>query len=106
MRLTEIIQVNKSEKLSDLCHLSKNLYNLANWYVRQDFFNLNSFINYYDLDFILKDKVTYQNLPSQTSQQILKYVIRNWKSYFSGLKEYRKNYKKFKKKTKIPGIKI
>ena len=74
MKLTEVIQVEYSNELSKLCHLAKNLYNLANWYVRQDFFNLNNILTYYDLDFILKNKQAYQSLPSQTSQQILKYV--------------------------------
>ena len=105
MRLTEQIQVFYSKELSKLCHLAKNLYNLANWYFRQDFFNLNNVLSYYDLDFILKHKEAYRKLPSQTSQQILKLVSRNWKSYFRGLKEYRKNYKKFKKKPKIPNYK-
>jgi len=105
LRLTEIIQINRSEKLSKLCHLAKSLYNLANWYFRQEFFSLNHFLSYYDLDFILKTKETYRNLPSQTSQQILKYVVRNWKSYFKGLKEYRQDVKKFKKRPKIPRYK-
>ncbi|MFX1377010.1 MAG: RNA-guided endonuclease InsQ/TnpB family protein [Promethearchaeota archaeon] len=105
VRLTEVIQVNYSTELSKLCHLAKNLYNLANWYVRQDFFNLNNLLSYYDLDFILKNKKAYQNLPSQTSQQILKYVNRNWKSYFRGLKEYKNNFKKFKNRPKLPQYK-
>lgn len=53
MRLTEIIQINHLRELSKLCHLAKNLYNIANWYIRQDFFNLNNFLSYYDLNFIL-----------------------------------------------------
>jgi len=97
--------VNHSQELSKLCHLAKNLYNLDNWYVRQDFFNLNNILTYYDLDFILKNKQAYQSLPSQTSQQILKYVTRNWKSYFRALVEYRKDPKKFRKKPKIPKYK-
>lgn len=105
MRLTEIIQVNYSLELSNLCHLAKNLYNLANWYFRQDFFNLNNFLSYYDLDFILKDKEAYKSLPSQTSQQIIRLVVRNWKSYFKALKEYKRDFKKFKKKPKLPGYK-
>ncbi len=105
MRLTEIIQVPYSEELSEICHLAKNLYNLANWYVRQDFFHLNNILNYYDLDFILKDKEAYRALPSQTSQQILRYVSRDWRSYFRGLREYKKDYKKFKRKPRIPGYK-
>jgi len=105
VKLTEVIQIKHSIELSKLCHLTKNLYNLANWYVRQDFFNLNNLLTYYDLDFILKNKEAYQNLPSQTSQQILKYVYRNWKSYFRGLEEYKSNFKKFKRKPRIPKYK-
>ena len=59
MRLTEVIQVKHSLELSKLCYLAKNLYNLANWYYRQDFFNLNNLLTYYDLDFILKNKQAY-----------------------------------------------
>ncbi|MFX1372213.1 MAG: RNA-guided endonuclease InsQ/TnpB family protein [Promethearchaeota archaeon] len=105
VKLTEVIQINSSSEVSYLCHLAKNLYNLANWYVRQQFFNLTTLLSYYDLDFILKHKQTYQSLPSQTSQQILKYVNRDWKSYFRGLEEYKRNFKKFKKKPKIPRYK-
>jgi len=60
MKLTETIQVNKSVELSKVCHLAKNLYNSANWYFRQDFFNLNNFLSYYDLDFMLKHKQAYK----------------------------------------------
>ena len=105
MRLSETICINSSDQLSKLCHLAKNLYNLANWYVRQDFFKLNNFLNYYDLDYILKDKLAYRKLPSQTSQQILKLVNRNWRSYFRALEEFRANPKKFKNKPRIPRYK-
>ena len=88
-----------------MCHLAKNLFNLANWYVRQDLFKLNNFINYYDLDYVLKDKQAYKRLPSQTSQQILKLVNRNWRSYFGALKEYRASPNKFRKKPGIPSYK-
>jgi len=105
LRLSETICINPSDQLSKLCHLAKNLYNLANWYVRQDFFKLNNFLNYYNLDYILKDKPAYRKLPSQTSQQILKLVNRNWRSYFRALKEYKSNPKKFKNKPRIPHYK-
>lgn len=105
MRLSETIYINSSAQISKLCHSAKNLYNLANWYVRQDFFKLNIFLNYYDLDYILKDKNVYRELPSQSSQQILKLVNRNWRSYFGALKVYRANPNKFKNKPKIPHYK-
>ncbi len=105
MRLTEQIQVRASVELSKLCHLAKNLYNSANWYYRQDFFKLDNFLNYFDLDFILKHKEVYRNLPAQTSQQILKLIIKNWRSYFRATKEYKRDYTKFRKRPRIPGYK-
>ncbi len=105
MRLTEIIHVNPSKHLTKLCHLAKNLYNLGNWYLRQDLFNLNNVLSYYDLDFMLKHQKAYKNLPSQTSQQILKLIIKNWKSYFKANQDYKQNPQKYKKKPKIPKYK-
>ncbi len=105
MKLTETLQVKRSPALSRLCHFTKSLYNIPNWYYRQDFFALNSYLSYYDLDFILKDKEVYRALPSQTSQQVLKLVIRNWKSYFKALREYKVNPCKFRAKPNIPHYK-
>ncbi len=98
MKQTETLQVKRSPELSKLCHLAKNLYNFANWYYRQDLFALNSYLSYYDLDFILNDKEAYRALPSQTSQQVLKLVVQNWKSYFKAIREYRENSFKFRAK--------
>jgi len=105
MKLTEIIQTKYSKVLSDLCHKSKNLYNEANWYIRQDYFKLENFLSYYDLDLILKSKESYRNLPSQTSQQILKVLSRSWKSFFKTNKDYLSNPKKYKKRPKLPHYK-
>ncbi len=105
MKLTETIQFKRAPELSTLCHLAKNLYNIANWYYRQDLFALNTYLSYYDLDFILKDKEAYRALPSQTSQQVLKLVVRNWMSYFKSLREYVKNSYKFRAKPNIPSYK-
>jgi len=105
MKLTEQIQVRRSAELSELCHKSKNLYNLANWYFRQDFFKLENILSYYGLDFILKHKNAYKELPSQSSQQILKLVSRNWKSFFRANKDYKMNYGKYKRRLKPPKYK-
>ncbi len=105
MKLTETLQIKKSHEFSRLCHLAKNLYNLANWYYRQDFFALNNCLSYYDLDFMLKDKEAYRSLPSQTSQQVLKVVVQNWNSYFKALNEYMLKPFKFRGKPNIPNYK-
>jgi len=91
MKLTEQIQLKETPRLSYLCHLSKNLYNLANYYVRQEYFYLGNWLGYYDIWYILKEKEPYKKLPSQTTQQILRLVDKNWKSFFQSLKAYKKH---------------
>jgi len=105
MQLTEQIQLKSSKELSHLCHLAKNLYNQANFQYRQFFFNLNEFINYYDLQVILKEKECYKQLPAQTSQQILDLVMKNWKSYWNALKMYKIDPSKFLGRPKMPKYK-
>jgi putative transposase len=104
-QLTEQIQLKSSLGLSHLCFLAKNLYNQANFQFRQFFFHLNEIINYYDLDFILKDKDCYKALPAQTNQQVLRLVIRNWISYFKGAKAYKENSSNFLNKPRFPKYK-
>jgi putative transposase len=54
---------------------------------------------------VLKNKNPYKNLPAQTSQQILRVLDKNWKSYFNALKEYRIDPTKFLGKPGIPKYK-
>lgn len=105
MRQTEQIQIKKIENLSCLCHLSKNIYNVANYYIRQEFFYLGNWLRYYDLWYMLKDKDVYQKLPSQTSQQILRLVDKNWKSFFNSLKKWRARPKKYQGRPRPPKYK-
>ncbi len=105
MRLTEQIQMKKREDFSCLCYLSKNLYNLANYYVRQEFFYLGNWLRYYDLWYILKDKEPYRKLPSQTAQQILKLLDKNWKSFFNSIKEWKEHPEKYQGRPRHPKYK-
>jgi putative transposase len=105
IQLTEQIQQRKTNILSNVCHLAKNLYNLANYHYRQFFFNLEEFINYYDLQEILKKQNAYTSLPAQTSQQILRLVIKNWKSYWKAFKAHQKDPSKFLGSPKMPKYK-
>ncbi|MFX0023490.1 MAG: RNA-guided endonuclease InsQ/TnpB family protein [Candidatus Hermodarchaeota archaeon] len=105
MKLTEQIQLKNTPQLSYLCHLSKNLYNLANYYVRQEYFYLGNWLRYYDLWYILKDKEPYKILPPQSAQQILKLVDKNWKSFFQSNKNYKIHPEKFFNPPKPPRYK-
>ena len=93
--VTAQVQLRPSKELSNLCHLSKNLCNPANFQYRQFYFHLGKFLSYCDLNAILKERACYKALPAQTSQQILKLVIKNWKSYFRANKAFKQNPSKF-----------
>src|SRR5271157_1516702 len=105
MQLTEQIQLKRTPELAHLCHCAKNLYNEANFQFRQFFFNLGEFVNYYDLQVILKGYDCYKQLPAQTAQQILALVVKNWKGYFASLREYKKNPTKFLGSPRPPNYK-
>ncbi len=105
MRLVYKFRALKNEHLDLLCSISKKLYNRANWYVRQDFFHLENWLQYQDLNFILKDADNYKLLKAQTSQQILKTLDKNWKSFFASVKEWKINRQKFKGRPRPPKYK-
>ena len=105
MKLTYKFRKPKTEHLDLLCSISKKLYNQANWYVRQDFFNLENWLRYEDLNFILNHSAHYKLLKAQTSQQILKTLDKNWKSFFNAIKEWKKNRNKFNGRPRPPKYK-
>lgn len=105
MRLTERIQLRKTNILSQLCHQAKNLYNLANYTIRQQFFQDCHWYRYNELNRLLNQTAAYRALPSQTSQQILILLDRNWKSFFRALKDWRKNPQKYPARPALPRYK-
>lgn len=70
--------------LDDLCWKSKNLYNYVNYLIRQEFTQNGKMLSEYEVTTMLaKEKQPdYIALPAQTSQQIVKLLFRNWKSFF------------------------
>jgi len=109
MYLTEQIIVNKDHELYNYCNTvcfqSKNLYNLANYYIRQNFIFNNKWLRYEDLDKLLQQTIDYKMLKAECSQQILKKLDKNYKSYFKSLEEYKLNPNKFKGRPKLPKYK-
>jgi putative transposase len=102
---TEQSWIKPDKTLSRFCHLSKNLYNENNFFVRQEFFEKKLWIRYNTLYHEIKTSKNYQELPAQTAQQVLKILDRNWKSFFRAIKEWKKDKTKFKTKPKLPGYK-
>ena len=92
MILTErhIIKKTNSlyKELDMLCFLSKNLYNSALYTVRQFYFENKKYINWININnqFIKDKQIDYYALPCKVSQQTLKMVDQNMKSFFNALK--------------------
>lgn len=102
MKRVEIIQLNKTKELSQLCHLCKNLYNLGNYYINMNYEIMEEYLNWYDTKWMLKFTELWKELPAQVAQNILKSLHLNWKSYFQALKDWKKNPKKYKRRPNPP----
>ena len=93
------------KQIDKLCFLSKNLYNYANYLIRQTFIFDKLYIGYNRLYHLVKDTLDYQALPRKVSQQILKVLDKNWKSFFAACKAYLRNPELFTGKPKLPKYK-
>lgn len=92
--------------LDNFCFLSKNLYNYANYIVRQAFTKDDKWIRYGELDKQLKadkDYPDYAVMPTaQAAQQTLRLLDKNWKSFFNSIKDWSKNKDKYLGRPKLP----
>ena len=62
-------------------------------------------LTYETLDAVMKNTKNpdYYAMPSQVNQQVLRKVLKDWKSYFEALASYRQNPERFKSQPKQPG---
>ena len=86
MLLTQTVRLklDSSEKdiLTNLCHLSKNLFNVGLYTVRQYFFQEQKHLSYESNYHLCKSNENYQLLATDCGQQTLKYVDRCFKVFF------------------------
>ena len=88
-----------------MCFYSKNLYNYANYIIRQEFINNHKYINYYEMNKNLKTQVDYKSCMSQPANCTLRLLDKNWKSFFVATKDYQKHPEKYLGKPKLPTVK-
>ena len=105
VKRTEQIWLYPDKSLSHFCHLSKNLYNEANYLIKQTLYIQGHWLRYPALYHHIKTSPNYRELPAQTAQQILKLLDRSWKGFFEAIKEWKIHPEKFKKKPMPPGYK-
>ena len=93
IQLTQQIIVNNRRKeflpLDELCFLSKNLYNVALYHIRQQYKKDKTYLNYNKLNHILStsNNVDYCALPYvQSAQQVLRQVDKQYISFYKAIK--------------------
>ena len=122
MQLVERHKISKRHPLFNevdaISFLSKNLYNRANYVIRQEFINTtkekaegkvnnSSWIRYGKIQKQLQnDKdVDYYGLPTKVSQQVLKGLDKNWTSFFASIRDFKSNSSKYTGRPKLPKYK-
>lgn len=105
MYLTQKNQIRALSKaeysaLRELCRLSKNLYNVGLYNVRQYFFAERKYLRYESNYHYSKNNENYQMLNTDIAQQTLKVVDRAFRSFFNLIKA--KTEGRYEQKIKLP----
>lgn len=93
------------EIVDNMCFKSKNLYNFANYIIRQEFINNGNWIRYNSLFNLCKESEPYKDLGSNTGQATLRLLDKNWKSFFTAIKDWKVNPSKYLGRPKLPKYK-
>ena len=95
------------DRFKDWCVKAKNLYNQMLYYWRQSIFGNIQYFSEYELVGLMQEynEENFRALPANTSQQIIKVLFKNIKSWQKARKEYGKNPRKFSGRPKLPKYK-
>jgi len=88
-----------------MCFKSKNLYNFANYIIRQEFINNGNWIRYNSLFDLCKESEPYKDMGSNIGQATLRLLDKNWKSFFTAIKDWKVNPSKYLGRPRLPKYK-
>ena len=91
------------EVIDKHCFYSKNVYNQANYLIRQAFIKDNKVLTANEVQKIMQDMDCYKECGSQAAQKTIQLVGKMWKSFFKANKDYQKHPEKYLGRPKIPG---
>src|SRR5712691_3248051 len=109
MRLVEQHVIRKDDprfqRLDDAAFASKNLWNLANYYVRQSFIFDHKYLTNTEVYHLVKSSDAYKTLPAKVSNQVLIQLHKAWVAFFEAMEAWRQDPSKFQGRPKLPGYK-
>jgi putative transposase len=98
------------ERLKELTHHAKNLYNQTLWTLREAFEATGKYFSYFQMDKAMKQvtnlegEINYKLLKAKVAQQTLRRLDKNFKSFFSCQEDFQKNPGKYKGKPRPPSF--
>lgn len=100
----QIIRKNNPiyDVVDQYCFYSKNVYNQANYIIRQEFINNNNKLSAYDVQKLMQSMDCYKECGSQAAQKTIQLVDKMWKSYFKVIKDWKKNPSKYLGMPQLP----
>ena len=110
MQLVERHQIKKSHKYWQECDLlafkAKNLYNLCNYYMRQNFFAHGLPLSNTSLYHQVSQSDAYRDMPStKIACSLIRQVVQTWRGYLNAHKDWVTNPQKYLAQPKIPKYK-
>ena len=102
---TEQIHLGYDPRISELCHLSKNLFNQANYIVRQEMFATGRWVGFREVREALKSSPNFIVLPAQTAQETIRALDACWYAYFMAFEDWRVHPEKYLAMPRYPKYK-
>ena len=84
---------------------SKNLYNAANYEIRQAFIHEGKYLNYTVIQRRMQSHEAYKALPAKVSQQVLVLLDKNWTAFFEARAAYEEDPSTFTGRPCLPKYK-
>jgi len=85
-----------------LCTITKQLYNVGLYELRQTLIHQQSFLSYKAVYQLMKSNENWCAIPRKVSNQVWKQVTGSWSSWLKGLKNYKQSSSDFTGRPKIP----
>ncbi len=109
MKLVEQHVIKRSDpryaRLDEAAFASKNLWNLANYHVRQAFILEHRYLDNTAVYHLVKSSDAYRALPAKVSNQVLIQLHHAWIGFFEAMETWREHPEQFTGRPKLPGYK-